>query len=174
MSPPTTHSPNHTPFSSSSSHRLSSAPASSNRSRKSSSAHPTTSNGTPPRTHISSPAPIQIPLSNYGSHIVRRFPREGSYPPSSLNPAFASDPGKLPPAGTEERSTRRRSRSRNLDPPRSTRRASYTSAVLRGLVGDLVPNKNTEGQQWAPSTHDGKLVTQDSIRDNDLFLGMLS
>lgn len=152
MSPSRKSSSNDAPIPSPSSHPLS-APSSSTRSHKSSSVYPTATNGSPPRTQLSSPVPIQTPLQNYSQQLVRRFSRHGSTSNPSIDPARASDPEKITTSGFEERPRRRQSQSRNLDSPRNTRRASYTSAILRSL-GDMVPNTGgTEMNNDGKSSH---------------------
>lgn len=145
------------PSASSSSHRLSSATSSSFPNRKSSSALPSTSSGSPPRTQLSSPAPIPIPWQNYRIELVRRFSREGPTSGNAIVPARASDPEKHTATQEATGQRRRSARPPSQDLSSSIRRASYTSAIFRNLEENMAGSA-TDGQQWGPGNEQGTSV----------------
>ena len=145
-----------------SSHRLSSAASSPLPSRKSTSAVPTTSTS-PPRTHISTPAPINVPWQSYHKDLVRRLSKDGRSPAHAIDPARASDPEKHTETPDASASRKRTNRPSQTDSSTSIRRASYTAAIFRQLEEETMPDAPPEAQQRALATAQGRPFPKDPV-----------
>ena len=137
-------------FSSTRSRRFSFALSSSTSSRKSTSAHPTTSNASPPRTYLSSPRPVPIPIERHRQELARTHPFDRVT--SASAPTQADFLERALAIEQHPRITHISPR-QEAKPSLEDRRPSYNLSPSRELE-ESMPGGMTGGQKWAPAVNE--------------------